>query len=170
MKLRQETALRQQVSQKLGQNLRRVVSFLELSNLDLAEALREAAADNPWLRLGPPRAAAEATPDAEAQGPFLIAHVLDRLPALVPDPADRAIALTLAEALDPAGVLTEPTEEIARRLGRPRRRVEAVLLLLQRIEPRGLFARSLSECLALQLAESGPVPPEMRRVLDVTEN
>lgn len=166
MKLRQDIALRQQTRLTLSQDLVRAIGLLGLSNLDLGESLREAAAENPFLRLELPRAAALEDVEIADEGPSLIAHVLECLPGLVPAPADRAVALALAEALDAQGFLATPTPAIAARLGLPPARVEAVLAQLQRIEPRGLFARSLAECLALQLAEEGPIAPEMRRVLE----
>lgn len=167
MKLTPQIALRQETRLKLSQDLQRAIGLLELSNLDLAEALGAAAADNPWLRLAAPRATAAAADTAMDEGPSLIGHVLARLPGLVPRAADRPVALALAEALDASGFVPADLGALAARTGRPLRRVEGVLAALQQIEPRGLFARSLAECLALQLAEEGPIAPEMRRVLDV---
>ncbi|MCR8546899.1 hypothetical protein M4578_03595 [Salipiger sp. P9] len=167
MKLGQTVSLRQQAGLKLSQDQHRTIGFLELSNLDLARQLSETAAGNPWLRLHLPPAV-EAAPEASAApGPSLIAHVLDRLPYLVPDPAQRRIALALTEALDPAGFLSLPPSEIACRARCTEAQAEAVLRLLQRIEPPGLFARSLTESLALQLVAEG-TPPDagMRRLLD----
>ena len=167
MKLAHDVAIRQTTGLKLSQELTHAIGFLELSTLELVQSLRDAASDNPWLRLTVPRGLEQAHPEAADAGPSLIAHVLDRLPALVPRKADRAIAIALAEALDGAGFVTVPLDEIARRTDRPSRRVEAVLQALQRIEPRGLFARSLSECLALQLAETGCLDAEMKGLLAV---
>ncbi|MFN3294932.1 MAG: prolipoprotein diacylglyceryl transferase family protein, partial [Gemmobacter sp.] len=58
--------------------------------------------------------------------------------------------LALADALDPTGWLGEPLPEIARRTGLPLVQVQAVLRRVQQIEPAGLFARDLAECLTLQ--------------------
>ncbi len=165
MKLRHEVTLRQQVRLHLSQDLTRAIGLLELSNLDMAQSLNEAAQDNPWLRLRLPRALPDTMPETIAEGPSLLAHVEAQIPRLVA-PADRKIALALSEALDPAGFLDTPPEAIAARLGLAPARVERVLGALQRIEPRGLFARSVAECLRLQLAAEGPIPPTMQRVLD----
>ncbi|MCE5973060.1 hypothetical protein LZA78_06165 [Sinirhodobacter sp. WL0062] len=166
MKLRQEVALRQQLGLRLNQELARAIGFLELSNIDLAQSLREIAQDNPWLRLQMPRGGIEGAPETAADGPTLIEHVLTCIPGLVARPEDRRIAVALTEALDQTGFLTETVEQVALRLDQPPSRFESVLAALQQIEPRGLFARSLSECLALQLAAEGPVPPALRRVLE----
>lgn len=165
MKLRYEITLRQQVRLHLSQDLSRAIGLLELSNLDMAQSLSEAARDNPWLRLRLPRAVADTAPETIAEGPSLMAHVEAQIPRLVAT-ADRKIAQALSEALDPAGFLDTPPETIAARLGLAPARVERVLTALQRIEPRGLFARSVAECLRLQLAAEGPIPPTMQRVLD----
>ncbi|MDD8021908.1 MAG: RNA polymerase sigma-54 factor [Paracoccaceae bacterium] len=167
MKLAHETALRQTtgLKQTLGLEARRAIGFLSLSNTDLTELLREAASDNPVLRLRLPPVVSNPV-EAEAQGPSLSAHVLAQLPRLVPRAPDQRVALALAEALDGAGFVTQPLDQIAARLGCTVARVAQVLRALQQIEPRGLFARSLAECLALQLAERGPIDPEMQRVLD----
>src|SRR5574337_857459 len=56
--------------------------------------------------------------------------------------------------------------EIAERLATTRQQVERVLLRLQALEPTGVFARSLSECLALQLKERDRLDPAMQALLD----
>lgn len=166
MKLGTEITQRQQTGLKLTQMLGRAIGLLELSNLELAQNLTETAADNPWLRLRLPRAFTEGTTDIPADRPSLFAHVTDRLPHLVPCTDDRPIAMALLDALDPAGYVSVPLAEIARLQGVARGRVENILCALQRIEPRGLFARSVSECLALQLDDEEAARAGLRRVLD----
>jgi len=82
---------------------------------------------------------------------------------------DRLIGQALIDALDEAGYITESLAEIAERLGTDEAEVEAVLLDLQTIEPAGLFARSLKECLALQLRERNRLDPAMQALLDHLE-
>ena len=172
MKLTHDLALRQQTRQTLSQDLRRALGVMALDNLGLTETLRAAAADNPCLRLRLPAATSAGAvvgdgigAETAAEGPSLIAHVLARLPDLVPAAADRPLALALVEELDSAGFLARPLPEIARRRGDSPERAGRVLRQLQRIEPRGLFARSLAECLALQLPEAEAGAPEMARLL-----
>lgn len=166
MKLRPNLALRQQTRLKLGQELQRAIGFMALDNLELRRVLSEAAEDNPWLSLRlPPALDRGAIEEAAAEGPSLIAHVLAALPGLVTGAEDRRIALALAEEIDAGGILARPLAEIAQRCGVATARVEKVLARLQKIEPRGLFARSLSECLALQLPEGEARDSRMRRVL-----
>jgi RNA polymerase sigma-54 factor len=82
---------------------------------------------------------------------------------------DRLIGQALIDALDEAGYVTESLADIADRLGTDEAEIEAVLLDLQTIEPAGLFARSLKECLALQLRERNRLDPAMQALLDHLE-
>jgi len=91
----------------------------------------------------------------------LTEHVLGQLSLLTLDPVGRAVAVQLLGALDDAGYVREPLDEIAARLNCPADLVETVLLELQKLEPTGIFARSLQECLALQLKERDRLDPAM---------
>lgn len=166
MKLTQKVTQRLDTRLKLSQDLHRAIGFLELSNLELAQTLREAASDNPWLKVRMPSAMDDGAADVAAPGPSLRAHVIAQIDRLTPRPVDRPIALALLDTMGPSGFLEAPVETVAAALRLPAARVEAVLTSLQKIEPRGLLARSLSECLALQLAAEEEISPQMRRVLD----
>ncbi len=78
---------------------------------------------------------------------------------------DALIARALIDLIDEAGYLTEPIDAIADRLDAPLEQVEAVLERLQGFEPTGLFARSLAECLELQLRERGRFDPAMAALI-----
>ncbi len=101
--------------------------------------------------------------------PTLADHVEARLPEVIREPAERLIAHELIGHLDEAGYVREPLADIAERLGTDEARVEAVLKRLQTIDPPGLFARDLKECLALQLAERNRLDPAMATLLDNLE-
>lgn len=162
--MKQSLQLRPEARQVLSRELLRGIGLMGMAGAEIAESLAAAAAENPCLRLRPARlTAGEATEELAAEGPSLITHVLGQLPRLVPARADQPAALALTEALDAQGFVATPLPEIAARLRLPEPRLAAVLGQLQRIEPRGLFARSLSECLALQLDE---IDAPMRRLLD----
>ena len=75
--------------------------------------------------------------------------------------AERAIALTLIDAVDEGGYLRADLFELAERLGCDETRVEAVLMVLQGFEPTGVFARDVAECLTLQLKEKNRFDPAM---------
>jgi RNA polymerase sigma-54 factor len=80
--------------------------------------------------------------------------------------ADRLIGHTLIDLIDEAGYLSEALPEVAARLGAPVERLEAVLAMIQSFEPTGVGARSLAECLELQLRELNRFDPAMRAMLE----
>jgi RNA polymerase sigma-54 factor len=82
------------------------------------------------------------------------------------DPVDRVIGAHLIALLCPAGRLTAAPEAIAKAMGLPLERVEAVRARMMRFDPTGLFARDLRECLAVQLAEKNRLDPAMATLLD----
>ncbi|WP_341895863.1 RNA polymerase factor sigma-54 [Ferrovibrio terrae] len=96
-------------------------------------------------------------------------HVQEHWLLMPANATDRLIGQALIDTLDEAGYVTEPLDEVATRLGIEADEVEAVLLDLQTIEPAGLFARSLKECLALQLRERDRLDPAMQALLDNLE-
>lgn len=96
-------------------------------------------------------------------------HLVAQLNVDVLDPAERLIGLHLIEMLDECGYLAGDLEELAGRLGCSLDLVEAALKRVQRFDPIGVFARSLKECLALQLAERNRLDPAMAALLDNLE-
>ncbi|HEY1752999.1 MAG TPA: RNA polymerase factor sigma-54 [Caulobacteraceae bacterium] len=79
--------------------------------------------------------------------------------------AERAIALTLIDAVDEGGYLRADLAEAADRLGCEPERIEAVLAQLQGFEPTGVFARDVAECLTLQLKEKNRFDPAMAALI-----
>jgi RNA polymerase sigma-54 factor len=115
---------------------------------------------------------AEAGPDLEArlsQPRGLRDHLIEQLHLDLPAGPERLIGLHLIDLVDDAGYLREPMEEVAARLGCPLAAVEALLARLQQFDPPGVFARSLKECLALQLREANRLDPAMAALLDHLE-
>jgi RNA polymerase sigma-54 factor len=84
----------------------------------------------------------------------------------LPDRLDRMIAYALMDHLDGAGYFTGHLEDIASQLGVDEGRVERVFRAVQGFDPSGIFARTLSECLALQLKERNRLDPCMQALLD----
>lgn len=76
------------------------------------------------------------------------------------------IARFLIEELDDHGYLRTGLEEIAGRLNVTAAEVEAGLALVQACEPTGVGARTLQECLGLQLIERHRMDPMMQALLD----
>ena len=93
-------------------------------------------------------------------------HVATQIDLIFAHPAERIIALALADGLEPTGWLGPSVDEVAMALGVPGAEVEAVLKRLQGIEPAGIFARNLAECLRLQAAERGMLTPAFAALLE----
>jgi RNA polymerase sigma-54 factor len=93
-------------------------------------------------------------------------HLLEQIGADFGDPADRLIALHLVDLLDEAGYLRGEFDGVSRLLGCDDARVEALLRRLQQLDPPGVFARDLPECLALQLRDRNRLDPAMQALLD----
>ncbi|HUT49927.1 MAG TPA: RNA polymerase factor sigma-54 [Alphaproteobacteria bacterium] len=89
-----------------------------------------------------------------------------QIDADIEEPRARAIASHLMSLLDEAGYLTGDTEQTAEQLGCPCTELEDVIARLQSLEPTGVFARNLSECLALQLIERDRYDPAMAALVD----
>ncbi len=96
-------------------------------------------------------------------------HLLAQLGMDLVDPTDRLIGLQLIDLLDEAGYVTADLDAVAELLGCTVARVEETLKKLQRFDPPGIFARSLRECLALQLADRNRLDPAMQALLDNLE-
>ena len=92
-------------------------------------------------------------------------HLARQAAIVLIDPADMMIGRALIDALDEAGYLTGSLEELADRLGAPAARVESVLRRMQQLEPTGVFARNLAECLSLQLIERNRFDPAMEALI-----
>lgn len=95
----------------------------------------------------------------------LAEHLAEQLALATGDPVRRIIGRHLIDLVDEAGYLTADLTQVAERLGTPLAEVEAVLVILQGFEPSGICARSLTECLALQLKERDRYDPAMQALV-----
>jgi RNA polymerase sigma-54 factor len=93
-------------------------------------------------------------------------HLLEQLSIAALDAEQKLIAASLIDSIDEAGYLRADVAEIASLLGARCETVEAVLTAVQGFEPTGVAARTLSECLALQLREKQRLDPAMQALLD----
>ncbi|MDR7097986.1 RNA polymerase sigma-54 factor [Lysobacter niabensis] len=111
-----------------------------------------------WYERTGPADADEDIPGAEqvAEGETLQDHLLWQLHLSPLSPRDRIIAVTVIEAIEDDGYLREPLENIADTLGadfHPQQdEILTVLHQVQRFDPAGVGARTLGECLRLQLS------------------
>lgn len=160
-------------SQKLSHHLsltpalKQALNLLQLPAHELEAVVAQAIEENPFLERAPsdgparlppkpapgPRDDGDPMPDWTeriAEGPSLARHIAAEMPYLLRSPQERDIGARLAASLTEAGYLSEDLAAIAAASNAPLAIVEETLEKLQEIEPTGLFARDLRECLFLQ--------------------
>ncbi|HUV32532.1 MAG TPA: RNA polymerase factor sigma-54, partial [Devosiaceae bacterium] len=101
-----------------------------------------------------------------AAKPTLADHLAEQVALIVRDPAERLVARNLIDNLNEAGYLAADIQTIAGQLGATPAMVEQVLGRVQGCEPVGVFARTVPECLGLQLRERDRLDPMMQALLD----
>ncbi|WP_434622159.1 RNA polymerase factor sigma-54 [Tabrizicola sp. M-4] len=169
--------------------LQQAIQLLQMGNADLQSFIESQAEENPFLDLstrGTPAAAARTGRDltlpsqlrsgdndwdrlgqlAADPGPSLYAHAAAEVARLDLTPREVLMAEAFLDALEPSGWLGQPLSTIAERLFVSEAEAEELLLKLQRVEPAGLFARNLAECLRLQAADQGLLTPAFAALLD----
>lgn len=161
---------------KLSPTLLQSMQILQMNTQDLAEHLKELALENPimeysedrtgldsweafagqvpWLRDAPaPTFGGKIPPDlgsTEAKTDslsLLLGEQLDRLSLSPPLPA---LCRHLTEQLDDRGYLDEADLSDLKQAGVPGWLLERAVAVLQSLEPAGVAARSVGECLAIQ--------------------
>ena len=99
-------------------------------------------------------------------GPSLAEHLSAQLATIVGDRREAIVAQRIIAELDEAGYLHTELRALAEELGAPLAEVERGLALVQRLDPTGIGARTLGECLALQAKEADRYDPCMARLID----
>ncbi|WP_366655431.1 RNA polymerase factor sigma-54 [Fodinicurvata sp. EGI_FJ10296] len=93
-------------------------------------------------------------------------HLTGQINVDISEPLIRRVALHLLEYLDDAGYFGGSEDEIARELTVSVTIVGTALHRVQQLDPPGIFARTLRECLAIQLAGKDRLDPAMSALLD----
>ena len=101
--------------------------------------------------------------------PTLAEHLHEQVGAVAGDRREEFIARHLIGQLDEAGYLTTTLREVAAELGVPLAEVDRALQVVQSLDPTGVGARTLAECLALQAREADRYDPCMARLIDNLE-
>jgi len=122
----------------------------------------ERSTDGPYDPSAAPRSLAETV----AERPSLRDHLLSQIHMDFADPIERLMAAALVELVDEAGYLPADLALVRTQLGATEALFESVITRLQRLDPPGIFARSLKECLAIQLREKDRLDPAMATLLD----
>lgn len=186
MQLFASQSISQRQSLVVTAQLQQAIQLLQMGNTDLASFIECQAEENPFLDLGARAAQPRSTRDltlpsqmrageddwdrlgqlAADPGPSLYAHAAAEVNRLGLSPAERLMAEAFLDALEPSGWLGQDIADIAQRLFVTQDEALAVLTKLQRVEPAGLFARNLAECLRLQAADQGLLSPSFSVLLD----
>lgn len=159
--------------------LQQAISLLQLSNLDLQSFIESQAEENPFVKLERPVTRRDYPGLPSAQGreyddptlrladhPMsLEGHVSAQFDLMFTDAAERAIADRFLEALEANGWLGESLDVLAFDCGLSMDEAQDMLDQVQQVEPAGLFARNLAECLTLQAEDKGLMSPIFAAVL-----
>jgi RNA polymerase sigma-54 factor len=111
---------------------------------------------------------------ADSAGQSLQEYLLWQLELAKLEPRELAIARAIVDAISDDGYLTEPLEEIASTL-RPEIHCEpaevgAALTVVQALDPPGVGARSVGECIELQLRQLDPVTPGFNAAIEIARH
>ena len=93
-------------------------------------------------------------------------HLIEQMQMVLPDGPERLIAYHLIDLVDDNGYLGGDLDDVVATVGCAYDLAASVLETLQRFDPPGVCARSLKECLALQLEDQGRFDPAMAIMLD----
>jgi RNA polymerase sigma-54 factor len=93
--------------------------------------------------------------DSQTKAPTLQQHLLGQMNGSEMTAQDRGIALVVIGNIDDQGYLRATTSEVASQAGCREEQAEKVIEIVQGFDPAGVGARSLSECLLIQLRRSG---------------
>ena len=168
-------------SMNLTLALRQSINILQMSTLELAQMLTRELETNPFLEEG------EVSEDEEerydnmlvskadenfdsmsliADEKTLLDHVMEQVGRVVVDPMERIIASYLVNLLQDSGYIELDMSRACGDLKISEEQILEVLYKLQTIEPTGVFARNLQECLTLQLKECGEYNDIFRIILE----
>lgn len=95
-------------------------------------------------------------------------HLMDQAGAILSG-ADLLIAQHIVDQIDESGYLQADLLELAQRLGVGLVDIERILGVVQTLDPVGVGARDLAECLALQAKDADRYDPAMERLIDNLE-
>lgn len=164
----------------------RSLQILQMGFDELASYVMAQAWQNPMIELeyyeewlGSPSRRGAAEPDApswvEQQADraerrnSLRAHLYEQLPLKNFDGARKSALTGLIDSLDERGYLRDTPEELSRIWRIPRSALEQALDMLQTLEPAGVGARNLRECLRLQALRADAGAARDRDVLRIID-
>ncbi|MDB2414706.1 RNA polymerase factor sigma-54 [Rickettsiales bacterium] len=100
-----------------------------------------------------------------SSGETLREHIIDQIHIDITDPVQKMIAFHLTDQLDESGYVSLDLASLSNTLKCSTQEIEEVFDKVQKFDPPGVFARSLSECLALQLKDKDRYDPAMKKLI-----
>ncbi|MFC1646272.1 RNA polymerase factor sigma-54 [Candidatus Omnitrophota bacterium] len=178
--------IRQKIEQRklLIPELRKSLGILTLPSLDIRSVLEEELINNPLLDEVLPDKATETLPTPSSLSKGLKTQDLSLRQSLLTKKTSLRDILTrqlgmfansdeylvigqeIIENIDGNGYLKAPLEDISRSLNATAEKVEKVLKLIQKFEPPGVGARSVPECLLIQLDFVKDSDPLLRKLIE----
>lgn len=135
-----ETAQLPALNQAISFRLRQALRILQMPQSELAQFLSEEIEKNPLLEWDGNVRLQTSAPLTELEAkPSLQEHLLRQIRERFSSPFEQKQAAQLLQELDERGYLEPEVED------------SPILFALQRFDPPGIFARSLKECLLLQI-------------------
>ena len=176
MQLRQRLELRRILAPQLQQSLK----ILTLPLLDLKDVVEAELNDNPFLEETPKLPSSESRRDASSlpalkdyqmeqitKKSSLQDVLLRQLGMFTNSDEEFRLGQEIIGNIDDNGYLKVGLEEIAKTLNVAVNEVENVLKLIQKFEPAGVAARTVSECLLIQLDLANENDPLMRKIVEL---
>ena len=112
--------------------------------------------------------------DSNSEGNSVQKHLLEQINLLRLSDTDTFIAITIIDGLDRNGMLTITTEEVVASTPHEwdveQDEVEAVLNLIQHLDPIGIASRNIQECLTIQLLSLPTDTPWKEQATELVEN
>jgi RNA polymerase sigma-54 factor len=182
MELRQKTQLRRLLVPELNQSLK----ILALPLMDLKELVRAELTSNPFLEeaqvspAAPPHKLSETFPYRSGiigasqdlrislitRKPSLQEVLLRQLGMFANTQDEYKIGVELIGNIDESGYLKTNLEDVSRVLREPLESVEKTLKIIQQFDPPGVAARTVSECLLIQLEVRQEKDPLLKKIVE----
>lgn len=110
----------------------------------------------------------------EANSPTLREHLLDQIQLMPLSERDQTLAAVLVDAINEDGYLEQSLEELAELMPEEQEvemlELQTALKLIQHLDPPGIGARNLGECLSLQLRALPEETPHRDMAIALVEN
>ncbi len=173
MKFEQQFSQQQKQTQKLAmtQQLQQSIQVLQFTTEELTKYMENQALENPLIEITPPVYTSNYAKARKSNGPqmdflnqipdtkqSLFEYLIDQIHLNYRDTYLRTLVLYLAEYIDLNGFLTITLEEAQENTGGTSIQLLDALTLIQQLDPAGVGARNLQECLMLQTERDEQAP------------